>query len=90
MRLYQDRILIDTFPDRRKRKGALLDRLVGINFSGSEQVTVEPVYLPLICFEKHGGVATIEINWRKPLWVVFLFGRWPYINVQKVTEETVS
>ncbi len=89
MRLYQDRILIDTFPDRRKRKGALLDRLVGINVSGRDRLDLDPVYLPLVCIERHGGVVTIEINCHKPLLIVFLFGRWPYINIQKVTEETV-
>ena len=90
MRLYQNRILIDTFPPRKKRKGAFLNRLVGINFSGFDQVTVEPVFLPLLCIERHGGVTTIEINGNKPWLIIFLFGRWPYINIQKVTEETFA
>ena len=90
MRLYQDRILIDRFPYLQSRKGRILNRLAGINFSGREQVSVEPVYLPLVCFEKHGGVATVEINLHRPLWIVFLFSRWPYIHIQKVTEETIE
>ena len=90
MRLYQDRNLVDTFPATKKRKGALVNRLVGINFSGRDQVTVEPVYLPFLLIEWWGGIVTIEINWNKPLLIIFLFGRWPFINFQIVTEETLQ
>ena len=86
MRLYQDRVLIDTLPAWKKRKGALLNRLVGINFSVSERITVEPVYLPLVVVERWGGVATIEINGKGPLLIIFLFGSWPFVHIQKVTE----
>ena len=90
MRLYQDRILIDQFPYLKKARGRILNRLVGINFSGRERVTVEPVYLPLIAVERHGGITTIEINGDRPLLVVFLFGFWPFVHIQKVGEEVIE
>ncbi len=90
MRLYQDRILVDTFPAFKKKKGCLANRLVGFNVSGREQVTVEPVYLPLLAVEKHGGVTTIMVSRNRPLFLLFVYERWPFIHFHKIEKEVVE
>jgi hypothetical protein len=58
-------------------------RLVGLNVTSSDPNTqVEPVYLPLLRHEKIGNMHIIELSLRKPLLLVVLMPKSPFIHFE--------
>jgi hypothetical protein len=83
MKIYQDRILVDEVPDKSRQPGEFFPRLVGINVS-SDGKYWEPIYMPLIRWQKGAGQFTLWVNSSKrPLWVITIDHRWPFIQVFK-------
>jgi len=83
MKIYTERIENGNFRNFKLfGKDCFACFLHGVNVSARENnVQVEPVYLPFISCEAHGGSAFIEISIGRPLAAVILFDRFPFINV---------
>jgi hypothetical protein len=82
MKIYRDHIFVEEVPDHRSRPGEFFSRLVGVHVcNDGNNTVVEPVYMPLIRVQKGDGTVTIWINSReRPLWMIFLTPRWPFIR----------
>ena len=85
MDIYAERIKLGTLRNIRWfRPGQFCSRLVGINIvQQEEQVTTEPVYLPLISIDRDGSVTFIELATNKPLLLIVLFPQWPFIHIER-------
>jgi hypothetical protein len=84
MKIYADRILINEFPSFRRREGQFLRHLVGINLVQSRgKITVEPVYFPVLSIDDRDGFTQITFGITGPLLDIFLFSKWPYINIMR-------
>jgi hypothetical protein len=83
MKIFLDRVQIKNYKLYKSKKGRVLNRLHGINITGND-IQVEPVYLPLMSIEKEGGIILIEISLGKPLLLVVLYQRFPYIHFERI------
>ena len=86
MKIYQNRVEIDNFPLFRKNKpGEWLTHLTGIHLSVQDNVVVEPIYMPLVRFEKIGNVLLVSFATGRPLVDLWLSLRKPFIQIEKST-----
>ena len=66
------------------RNGNVLERLNGINtHQTKDQFQLQPIYLPLLHFEKNGSFILIDFAWNKPLFTVVLMNSFPFVRVIK-------
>jgi len=84
MKIYREKIFIRTIPDKKKIKGTLGSRLIGINITAQNApVQIEPIYSPLIEVSKIGNVICVSFYFKPELALaVFLMPDWPFISFQ--------
>jgi hypothetical protein len=91
MRVFINRVLKAAFPSFRQRKGAILNRLYGFNIAtAGGVVSVEPIYNPLVLFEREGGIIRVTFSLGQPLATLLLFGVFPFINLVRFKELTLN
>ena len=73
------------------RKGAILDRLVGINtHQSNNEFTLQPIYHPLLRFEKQGDTIFIDAGWNTPKFTVVLLPNFPFVQFLKAEKVQVE
>ena len=64
MRIYRDLQIEADFPNFKRRKSTLFNRLVGINITIAGGLAYEPVYLPLIRWTRSGDLLFFDVDAR--------------------------
>lgn len=95
MKVYLDDLLLGEVPDRRRKPGELFSRLAGVSVSNAVShagnsgniyhIELEPLYVPLIRWQKRAGQILIEFNgYSRPYVYVTLQRRPPYVQIQYI------
>ncbi len=80
MKVYLDNIPLGEVPAYARQVGEFFPRLVGVRVSSEGNIS-EPVYIPLLRFQRRAGQIYIEINTDRPLIYIPLQRRRPFFNI---------
>jgi hypothetical protein len=82
MKIYSEGIEWTSIPATRIKRGAFIDRLVGINISkNKERILVEPIYQAVLKIEREGDFTFITLSWDRPVLVIIFMSVWPFVNI---------
>lgn len=89
MKVYYNGNLAYNFPNSKKVKGELGNRLYGINlFNIKGKLEVGPIYLPLISMETIGGMTIIQVsNRNRPILILVLTKHRPFIHIERIAPD---
>jgi hypothetical protein len=85
MKVFLDLVPVDAFRRQKWRKGnKFLLMLSGISIStAGGELTVEPIYTPLLFIDRRGSLVFIEIAWMKPLLLVVVSSSRPFLHFER-------
>lgn len=83
MKLFLDNIPLGDVPGPTRQPGEFFPRLVGFRLSSDGKCweSIEPVYIPLVRFQRRAGQVLIDINSDRPLVYITLQARRPFISI---------
>ena len=84
MKIFHDGILWASIPTFSEKPGTFLNRLVRVNISqNKERILVEPIYQPVLKFDRRGDFTFVTISWNKPALVIIFMPAWPFATFVK-------